>query len=481
MDRTLSTLFPESDSIKSQNAFYKLMVEYLGEEVFVTDGKGVVIYANPASAALINIPITKLIGKSVKELIREGYIDMSSTMTVLEERRTVSVLQKLRTGKTVLTTSVPVFDEDRDKIIMVLTTSKDVDEINDMIYTIEQQQEILKIREEEIEGLRQDVFENIGFITNDEIMSSLKETLLRIAPLDVTVLIEGETGVGKDVAARAIHQFSGRRNKPYVKVNCGVIPESLAETELFGYEPGAFTGAEQGGKRGKIEIADGGTLFLDEIAELPLATQVKFLEFIQEGTFTRVGGNKVISVDVRIIAATNANLKDLCNSGQFRKDLYFRINVIPLHIPPLRERTGDVQSLVKYFIANLNTKYRSLKSISTPAMHLLLTYPWPGNVRELEHAVERIYVLTEGTRIEREMVQEVLEESRDLAYTTGAIDEFVLGGGTLKETKQEFERRLVQRAYEITGSTYKAADLLKVDQSTVVRILNRGKQGGQSA
>ncbi|MDR0519408.1 MAG: sigma 54-interacting transcriptional regulator [Clostridiales Family XIII bacterium] len=479
MRRWFNDIFPEDASIRYQNKFYKLMVEYLGDEILVTDSNGIVIYANPTAAAIIGIPINKLIGKNTKDLMTEGYVDTSVSEKALEKRCTTSILQKLHTGKTVLATSVPIFDDEHEKINMVITTSKDIEEINNMISMIEDQKQELKLRDETIKGLQDDMFENIGFITHDSLMENIKDTLVRIAPLDVTVLIEGETGVGKDVAAKSIHKFSNRKDKPFVKINCGTIPENLVESILFGYDSGAFTGAEKGGKHGKLEMADGGTLFLDEIAEMPLSSQTKLLEFIQDGVFSRVGGTDIISVDVRIIAATNADLKSLCNSGMFRKDLYFRLNVIPLYIPPLRERSGDVITLTKYFITNLNKKYRGHKAISAPAMHLLLTHPWPGNVRELENTLERIYIMSQGASIEQEAVRDVLNDNMAFANPEAALNSIsqpVPSGASFKEARTEFENRLVNEAYEMAGSTYKAASLLNIDQSTVARILKRQKQ-----
>jgi len=472
MENIYENLFPTQDSIRYQNNFYKLMVEHLGEEIFVTDGKGTALFANPASANLIGAPIDQIIGKSVHDLVKEGMISESCSLEVLKKRKPVSILQRVRDGRTVLATGVPIFDDDHDEIILIITTSKDVDEINRLLLRLERQEKELLRKDEAIEDLRADIFASIGFVTGDESMRSIKDTVARIAPLDVTVLIEGETGVGKEFIAKSLHRFSNRKDQPFVKINCSTIPENLVEAELFGYEGGAYTGARKEGKRGKVELADGGTLFLDEIGDMPLATQVKLLEFIQDGTFSRVSGTERNKVDLRIVAATNADLKLLCERGMFRKDLYFRLNVIPVHIPPLRERIDDIRVLSRYFLNNLNAKYKMVKTLDSKASDVLLAYAWPGNVRELEHIMEHAYVLCEGNRITRDAMDGII---RVAAPENAMIGSFDMELRPLKEVRAEVEQRLARKAYELTGSTYKAAKLLQVDQSTVARILKKSK------
>ncbi|MDR1797431.1 MAG: sigma 54-interacting transcriptional regulator [Clostridiales Family XIII bacterium] len=480
MERWFAELFPAGEPERYKGDFYKFMIESLGEEVIVTDRTGTVIFANPASTTWIGISVTDLIGKNVDDLVSEGYYNVSSTREAIKAGHTVTILQKLRTGRTLLATSVPLFDEKHERLEMVITTSKDVDEINDLMTTVNRQEQELQLKGEALDAMREDIFDEVGLITRSSQMASIKDMLARIAPLDVTVLIEGETGVGKGIVAKALHWFSPRKNGPFVRINCGAIPETLMESTLFGYEPGAFTGAEKSGKRGMIELADGGTLFLDEIGEMPLSSQVKLLEFLQDGTFSRVGGGGEKRVDVRVIAATNADLRARCDTGLFRKDLYFRLNVIPMHIPPLRERVGDMQALITYFISRLNAKYRTVKTISTAAVHVLMTYSWPGNVRELEHVVERLYVSSEDIRIERENVEEVLREGTAMEAPASPAGFRSIGGKSLKDARIQFENQIVKEAYDLTGSSYKAASLLKVDQSTVIRILKRAKCGGKT-
>ncbi|MEE0775873.1 MAG: sigma 54-interacting transcriptional regulator, partial [Bacillota bacterium] len=250
--------------------------------------------------------------------------------------------------------------------------------------------------------------------------------------------------------------------------NCGLIPENLLESELFGYEAGAFTGADKRGKLGKIETANGGTLFFDEIGEMPLSLQVKLLEFLQDRTMVRVGGVKKIPIDVRVIAATNRDLKEMVNQGTSRGDLYYRLNVMPINLLPLKDRREDIMPLVNMFLKRFNSSYLSKKSFDQAAMEELMEYSWPGNVRELMHVVERAMITCEGDVIDTKVLSEIL--SGDSEFSGNIICTGLL---PLKQAKAELEGILVRNAYEKCGSTYRAAEVLGVNQSTVARILKK--------
>lgn len=459
--------------------FYKVMVEYLGEEIFVADGTGKILFVNPASVKMIGLPVDQIVGRTAEELEHEGYFSVSSTMEVIRQKRTVNLLQKLKDGRTVLATSVPIFDKEQDEIVMIISTSKDVDAVNELLHTVEKQAVEIEKTKAEIHNLRESMFEAEGFISGDPIMNELKDTLIRVAPLDVSVLIQGETGVGKELVAKALHRFGSRLNGPYIKINCGTIPEQLIESELFGYEKGAFTGASTGGKKGKVEMAHMGTLFLDEIGELPLQLQVKLLDFIQDGTFTRVGGNQRLSVNTRVIAATNRDLKKMSEEGNFRKDLFYRLNVIPITVPPLRDRRGDIGVLSKYFMTRCNSRYRCYKKLEGGLLPILTQHSWPGNVRELENVIERLFVMTEENVIGKEQLINVLQENSkaadSLTYSSSSSAASGENLRPLREAKWELEKQLVSSAYQRYRSTYKVAEVLCVDQSTVVKLLHKHK------
>lgn len=450
--------------------FYKVMVEYLGEEIFVTDGTGKILFVNPASVKIIGLPVDRIIGRNAADLEREGYLSISSTMEVIRQRKTVNVLQKLKDGKTVLATSVPIFDKEQEEIVMIISTSKDVGAVNELLHTVEKQAAEIEKNKAEIHNLRESMFEEEGFISNDPVMSELKDTVIRVAPLEVSVLIQGETGAGKEVVARSLHRFSDRSNEPYIKINCGTIPEQLIESELFGYEKGAFTGASMGGKKGKVEMAHMGTLFLDEIGELPLPLQVKLLDLLQDGSFTRVGGTERLKVNARVVAATNRDLKKMCEEGKFRKDLYYRLNVIPINIPPLRDRIRDIEVLTKYFVSRGNSRYRCNKKMENGMLGVLTQYDWPGNVRELENIIERLFIMSEEDVIRKEDLKRAIFESSETSNFSNVMN---ISIRPLKEAKWELEKQLVSKAYQTYRSTYKVAEALHVDQSTVVKLLHK--------
>lgn len=445
--------------------FYKIMAENFGDEIFVTDGDGIVLFINPAAMKVIGKSVVDIIGRPVKELVDEGFFTPSVTMEVLEKKETVHIMQTIKNNQKVLCTGVPVFDEDHERIRMVISTTKDVPLLNELCDVVEEQKD-------EISRLRDIALEQEGYISGNDDPKGIKAKMMKIAPLNIPILLQGETGVGKGVVAKAIHRFGGDKDRPFVKINCGAIPENLIESELFGYEKGAFTGAEKSGKKGKVEMASGGTLFLDEIGEMPLPLQVKLLDVLQDGTFTKVGGVQPQKADIRIIAATNRNLKEMSDRGEFRKDLYYRINVVPFEIPPLRERGADIDVLAKYFITQCNKKYHGKKVLTEKAQQLLHTYEWPGNVRELEHTIELVYILSEGEFItEKDLKLAVQQDDVTNRSNDGIVQ--CKGYMPLKEAKKEVERQLVLRAYSEYQNTYKVAEILGIDQSTVVKLLKK--------
>ncbi len=300
-------------------------------------------------------------------------------------------------------------------------------------------------------------------------MGRVLQLAARVAPVDSTVLILGESGTGKEVVARFIHRQSRRRGGPFVNINCGAIPSNLLESELFGYEAGAFTGARREGKPGMIEIASGGTLFLDEISELPSDLQVKLLQVIQERRLTRVGGVRPVDVNIRIISATNRDLQAMVRKGEFRTDLFYRLNVVPITVPPLRERPDDVIPLIYHFLDRLNKTHGCAKSISEEAREILSAYLWPGNVREVENLMERLVVTVEADEIGAADLPQHVREVRPEAE--GRVK--VAGIMPLRSAVEEVERQIIGIALSEHRSTYKAAAALGVNQSTVVRKMRK--------
>ena len=294
-------------------------------------------------------------------------------------------------------------------------------------------------------------------------MKGTMELVSIVAGTDVTVLITGESGTGKELIANEIYQHSTRKGRPFIKVNCAAIPEELLESELFGYESGAFTGAKQTGKTGMFELANTGVILLDEIGELSLPLQTKLLRVIQERELIRLGGTKPVKLDLRVIAATNKNLREEVRSGRFREDLYYRLNVVPIELRPLRERKEDIPLLVQKFCEVFQKKYSKSVTISQEGVSLLMEYHWPGNIRELENLMERLVVTSSSGSISRGAVFQALNPG-GLPFPDLKAD-----GQTLKSRLQAFEREIIMHTLEQEGSFRKAAKVLGVDHSTLVK------------
>lgn len=445
---------------------YEQIFQGIEEEIFVTDQNGYILRLNPAAERVCQINSADVVGKHVTELEKERIFSASITMQVLLQKKKVNMMQELKSGKRVLATAIPIFN-DEGEITRVIATSKDIVEINKLKAQIEEKINEIERKNEELTLLREEIFGQVSFIYQSSAMNHIKDIIAKIAPMDLTVLIQGESGVGKEVVTKTIHFLSKRKEQPFIKLNCSLIPENLIESELFGYESGAFTGANKGGKIGKIELANNGTLFLDEIGELPLRVQVKLLDFLQDRQIDRVGGTKKVKINTRVVAATNRDLLQMVHEGHFRKDLYYRLNVVPIVIPPLRERKEDIPALIRYFLDKFNAKYGLNKKLTPEIIRAFYHYEWPGNVRELEHVMERIIVINELETITLDYIQSILDVKPDQGKVicTDIIP--------LKLAKKEVEQHLVKTAYAMYKSTYKVAKVLEIDQSTVVKLLKK--------
>lgn len=313
---------------------------------------------------------------------------------------------------------------------------------------------------------------NDSLVAQSTEMRELIGTATQVAKVDCTVLLLGESGTGKEVLAKLIHQHS-KRPGPLVKVNCGAIPETLLESELFGYEYGAFTGAKREGSAGKFEQAHMGTILLDEIGDLPLHLQVKLLRILQEKEVIRIGGNKAKPIDTRVIAATNKNLYKMVQEGTFREDLFYRLNVIPLKIPPLRERKRDIMPLIYAFKKKFEQKYRHKMNCSPEVIRVFMSYDWPGNVRELENVVERIYVISSPYELVTQeiLIQDYLNIHRQKQLADKPVS--VYGLTSLKSAVEEVERQLITMALNEYKTLKQVALALKVDESTISRKIKK--------
>jgi len=440
------------------------IIECSYDGIYITDGDANTIKVNNAYERITGLKKVDVIGKNMRDLERDGFISQSATLLVLSSRKTTTIQQEFSTGVKVLVSSTPIFDENK-KIIMVVTNVRDVTQLNNLKELVQKNKEITQKYVSEIEEMRTQLLNNTEIVAEDPKTIEIIQLSHRIAKVDTTILMLGETGVGKDEIAKYIHKVSNRNGQQFIKVNCGAVPISLIESEFFGYEKGAFTGASKEGKVGLFELASGGTIFLDEVGEIPMDMQVKLLRVLQEKEIVRVGGTKPLKIDVRVLAATNRDLEKMIVDGKFREDLYYRLNVVPLFIPPLRERKQDILPLINFFLKQLNKKYNFNKILVPEALNCLYEYSWPGNVRELKNIVERVVIMSEDDKITKSDLPISIIDLSGIEVVLNSFDE----GITLKETLDGIEEKLIKRAFDKYGNVRAAAKSLGIDPSTFVR------------
>lgn len=448
------------------------IITYSNDNIVITDEKGIVLRCSPNCASIYGKEASYLLGKSVYQLQDENIFKPSVTVKVFKEKKEVQVMQKTINGRIVMATGIPILDTNGN-IIRVISFSHDLTEIQQLKEDYEHLQMKMERYESEIEELRVKETKIDGIVIKSKSIEKVWDLVYRMANSDASVVLLGESGVGKSMFARALHNYSGRKKEAFIEVNCGAIPSNLFESELFGYEPGAFTGANPKGKVGMIELADQGTLFLDEIGEIPLDQQVKLLKVLEEKKLTRIGGSKEITVDFRIVTATNQDLPSLVKEGKFREDLFYRLNVVPINIPPLRERKEDIYQLAHYFLEKMNEKYKTKKTFHSTTIDAFQKYEWPGNVRELENLVERLVVTTDTNMIYPNNLPFIDEKELARLNEGWGLDTFEQKGLTLKEALQEVEKRWLKRAIRQYKTTYEMAEYLGISQATVVRRLKK--------
>ena len=455
-------------NMDSKNPFgidFKMVCDNLHDAIHVADGEGRVIYVNKGYTRTTGIEGKDIIGRIVADIEKEGkFYKGSVTSRVLETRERVdSVATIFKLDKEVLVTGIPIFD-DEGNIVYVVTNTRDFPELKNLERQLSTLTEEQRKANQELAYFRRQQTGDKPLVYSSHAMESLMEMIRSVAQTEANILITGESGTGKELVANEIYLNSARYGKPFIKVNCAAIPSELLESELFGYEAGAFTGARSSGKDGLFEVANTGIILLDEISEIPISLQAKLLRVIQQRELLRVGGTKPIKLDIRIIAATNKDLAHEVEEGRFRKDLYYRLNVVPIEIEPLRKRKEDIEVLTEYFTKGFCKKYNKNLRFSPGGVGQLMAYDWPGNVRELENMIERIIVVNpSGTVINREHVFSALNHS-------GLDPELQnIGGGSLKDLVAKYEKTIILSAIDHEGSIRKAAKVLGVDHSTLVK------------
>ena len=446
------------------------IIESSYDGLWICDAQGVILKVNRASERINGIRSSDVIGRNVKDLVKEGVFDKSVTLEVIKKKKRVTIVQKLKSGRQLLVTGNPVFIGGQLKYIV--TNDRDITELSRLRRNLEDTQAIKETYYKKLqETLENGSNGHLIFCSKE--MKKVFETIERVSKVDVTVFLQGESGVGKTHIARMIHNYSERSNFRFIHVDCGVIPENLMESELFGYVEGAFTGAKREGKAGLVEIAHRGTLFLDEITEMPLGLQVKLLHFLDSGKMKRIGDTDSKEIDVRIIAASNRNVEKYVRDKLFREDLYFRLNIVPITIPPLRSRRDDIPLLVAHFLQVFTKKYRKRLSMSPHVVDILYNYEFPGNIRELSNLVERMVVMAETNRItEKDIPTHILENLKKDFLPFDEAESWVVKK-SLREIIESLEEEIFRKLVEESKTQLEIARILGISQPTVARKLRK--------
>jgi PAS domain S-box-containing protein len=446
----------------------------ISDGIYISDKNGKTLWMNKASERMCERSRKEMIGKSVAELENEGIFSPSATKLTLESRQTVSTVQEMANGRKYMVTGHLILNDQND-IQYVIAHSRDITEVVRTASKIEDMEALLRRYSQEIRRMNNKFVllndKDFHFVGQSNAYNMLLELIEKVAGVETTVLITGETGVGKNVAAQQIHKLSERHDKPFVQINCASIPESLIESELFGYQKGAFTGASANGKIGLVKMAEQGTLFLDEIGELPLHLQSKLLQLLQDKTYMPIGASKLLKADVRIIAATNRDLEKMVANGKFRADLYYRLNILPVKIPPLRERKEDIFFLLYFYLRKFNKQHNQRRKLSTQVSEILQNYEWPGNIRELENLIEQLVIMAKNEEISvYDLPDRFLKPKQEQNY----LSQFTTGH-SLPNILQNIEKAVIEQAYKKYKTTRKTAKALGITQSLLMRRMAKYK------
>ena len=456
MDRTIQELTWEHNTI----------IDSSSDGLFVCDGHGKILRINPASERINHASAEQLVGKNYLDAAKEGLVILpSAALEAIKQRKQISLLQENRFGRKLISTATPVFADDGE-LIRVVVSERDITEIDRLQRELEEQQAIGNQFRQQILEFQQIRLNDRPIIAESPAMIKAIRQALKLSQVDSTVLILGESGVGKGLIADLIHQNSARSDQPIIKLNCGAIPESLIEAELFGYVKGAFTGATSN-KPGLLEVADGGTIFLDEIAELPPASQVKLLRFMEDGLITRLGSTSSRHVDVRVLAATNRNLAQMMEQGTFRTDLYYRLSVIPLSVPALRERKECLLPLLQSYIDHFSKQTGKPRRLTTTAIDTLANYSFPGNVRELMNICERLVVMSDSELIDVVDLPQSVISGEDNRFGHWPVEM------TMSQILESVERSILLEACKRYRTQHDIAAGLGMSQPTVARKLQK--------
>jgi len=449
--------------LEKNNRELEAIFESSHDGLVVADNKGLYIRVSSSYSEISGIPKEEILGRTADEIVEKGLVSDAATSHVLQTGKSYSFSQVFKTGRQSIITGSPVYNN-QNEMISVVTNVRDMTEINKLRIKLAASREKLAHYTQIVETLTEERLTDENFVYKSPKMEHMMKAALKFSKVDAAILITGESGVGKELVADFIYRNSKRKKSPFLKINCGAIPDTLLEAELFGYEGGAFTGAKKSGHTGLFKLADNGTILLDEISELSMPLQVKLLRFVQQKEFYRVGGDKLIKVNVRIIAATNRDLGEMVKQNLFRSDLFYRLDVLKINIPPLRERKEDIIPLMLHFLKKYNEKYQTDKLFTKEIYNLFLNYSWRGNIRELENLIERLVLICEQDEITADYLPEEFKQPAD-----GQADIYFHDEMTYKEARDEFEINFLKKSIEKYKTVRKAAEKLGVDHSTIVK------------
>ena len=447
---------------------FRLLIDSLSDGVVLTDAAGIIIMVNHNWEKISGIKGDEVENRNVRILVRKGYYSHSVVAQALSEGQSAASIVRFNNGAEALITAIPVRGDDGIKL--VICSVKDLIELEANYKAWENSQFLKASFPKELKEFSKEVPELNNIVAHSSAMRSLLRSLFQVAKVDSTVLFTGESGTGKTFYARLLHSLSPRSGRGcFLAINCAAVPPALLESELFGYEGGAFTGARREGKEGMVEAAKGGTLLLDEIAELPLELQAKLLEVLHSKTFVRIGSTRTRFSDVRFICATNRNLEDMVAKGQFREDLYWRINVLPVYVPPLRERQEDIVALANLILNQFNEHHGMNKKLAPDVLRSFQDYKWPGNIRELENVLEQLAVMTPGNTI-------TLGDLPNNFRAKSSENTNKWQGYTLRRAVLEFENEIIEETIASESSLADAAEVLGIDVSTLTRKRRRYRE-----
>ena len=441
-------------------------IDCINVGIFVADEKGNILIINETSSKTGSYGYS-IIGRNVFDLVKTGYMSDSAIARSLKSGTTSNIIQELENGEALYITGTPLYEN--GEIKMSMATERDNKEAHKLKEQLIETKKIAKLYETELDHFKSKSGYVEGIVAKSNIMKRVVGLALRIAKSNSTVMINGESGTGKELIANLIQSNSARKDKPFIKVNCSAIPESLLESELFGYEKGAFTGADDNGKVGLFELAHGGIMFLDEIGDMPYAMQAKLLRVLQEKEFMRIGGSSPIPTDVRILAATNLDLIKAMEKKEFREDLYYRLNVGTIEMPPLRKRKEDISVLARHFAEEINKENGTSKTIIPQTITALETYDWPGNVRELKNVVERAMISFDSNEVTPFQIESQLRGNEDLNNLFFTISDTK----SLKEKMGTIEKEIITQVLQTSKSISQAARELGLDKSTLSRKIKK--------